>query len=281
MKQILLIFSLVFLFELAYSQTDDNEYFKKNNIKQVKTTNYIGVEDSTPIVNITKYNKQGLVISTITFDKNNKQHSEFEYLYDDKNNKTLTIENGKKDSKNELHYEYGTSGLIIKEWNSFFSDKYFYSSENKVSKIIHTNKERNETKEILFEYDKNGNEISEYVDGLPFHLNTYRKYDLNNNKVEETIYYHNADKNELYSKCQYSYNSNNQLVSKVYIDGYAKSNNVKYTYYSNGNLHTIETENETIIELFYDSKNLIIKKSLNYIKYNMLIVSKYEYEFYE
>ena len=281
MKGNLLIICLVLFYGHIYSQSDDNEYFKKNNIKQVKTMTYVGDENSTPIVNVSTYNKQGFKISSITYEKNNIIHSKFEYLYDDKSNRTLTIENGKRDKKNEYHYKYSNNGKILEIWSKSFIDKYLYSAENNVVKITHTNKDEKETKEIFFDYDANGNQISEYVKGKPFHLNSYKKYDKYNNIIEELTYYHADNHDELYSSFSYIYNDNKQLISKNFKGGYFEQNNEKYTYYPNSQLHIVEVENENRTEYFYNDKNLIIQKKTELFKYKLMTIINYEYQLYE
>ncbi|WP_269226663.1 RHS repeat domain-containing protein [Flavobacterium eburneipallidum] len=265
--------SISFLF----SQTNMNEYYKKNKICEVKILSFFGNETRPKNIQITKYDSKGNEITSLIYNDNNKLLSKFEFQYDSNNSKTITIENGKKDLYNELHYKYDFENKIIEQWSKSFSDKFYYDLKNKIYKIIHTNKSKNETKEILFKYDEKGNKLAEYVDGNPFHINQFYKYNDNNQIIEEENFYHLDGKDKLYNKFLYLYDENKRLISKNYIDGYSKENDVEYSYDKFGNVTTINVKGESLTTNFYNQENLITKKEITKLTYDVKIIQVYQY----
>lgn len=270
--------SFVCICSLLKGQTEDKTYFKNNEICEVKTFVIFGSDKGNNSENYTieKYDNNGNKIESFSYSKNKLKNS-YQYKFDEFGNKTLTIENRKEDLSNKLKYEYDNK-KIIKEFNNFFEDKYFYDVNNRVSKIFHLNKENGETKEIIFKYDDNGNKVSENVEGNPFHINQYLKYNEQNLIIEQENYYHINNENKLYSKFIYEYDNNNKLILEKFVDGYAAEPSTKYYYDENGNLKSVEIENTSITKYFY-SKNLIIKKEETKIPLNFKIIENYEYKF--
>lgn len=274
MRKSLLITSLLFLNNLLFCQVE----ITKNNICETKTSVYFGDDKKAKTIFIENFDKNGNTLQSLTFS-DNKLHSKFEYKYDENNNRTLTIENGKKNLKNEYHYKYNSEKKITDMWSKDFLYKYYYNSKNQIYKKVHTNNENKETKEILFKWDDKGNKIAEYVEGNLFHLNQYYKYNSENLIIEEEIFYHNDNKNELFSKYSYTYDNNKKLISKKFIDGYSTGDDITYTYDENGNLKSEEVNEKFKITYYYDEKNVLQKKEKLVLSINMKTTEIYEYKF--
>lgn len=283
--KLLLFFLSFFITSTLLSQTEDREYFKSNKICEVTTSLFLDSklldnESFLQTTYINKYDLNGNNIKSLTFDEENNLLWDFEYEYD-KQNKLISItENGKKEILRNCQTIYNDKNDIIEEFDETFNCRYYYDSLNRISKKVHINQETKETKEILFKYDDNGNKIAEYVEGTSFYLNEFLKYNSNNQITEKEIYYHLGTENELFQKIIYEYNDNKQMVSKKFVDGYAKENDVEYSYYENGKVKSTTT-NDSSSTYFYNG-NLISKvEKVSQKPFNMTIVELYEYKFCE
>lgn len=261
-----------------FSQTEDRDYFKSNNVCEVKTIIFFNNGKKPEVIYKRKYDSNGNNIKSLTFDSNNKLTSEYEYKYDEQNNQISFTENGKENNENNYERKYDDKKNLIEESGKSFNVKYYYDSLNRVSKKVHTNQENKETKEILFKYDNNGNKIAEYVESNSFYLNEFSKYNSNNQIIEKEVYYHLDNKNELYERTIYDYNDNKLLVSKKSIDGYAKGKDIEYSYYDNNKLKSVKVIEGSLTTYFYKG-NLITKKETFQNLLNFTVVEQYEYMF--
>lgn len=277
MRKFLFITQFIFLSNSIFCQTEKSQ---KNYICETKTSVFFGDDKNAKTIFVESLDKNGNKLQSLTFS-DIKLHSKFEYKYDINNNKTLTIENGNKDLKQEYHYKYNSDNKIAEKWNSDFLDIYYYNSKNQIYKMVHTNKETKEIKEILYKYDDNGNKIAEYVEGNQFYINQYCKYNTDNLIIEEENFYHNESKDKLYSKFLYLYDNNKKLIYKKFVDGYSTQNDISYTYDKNGNLKSEEVNGQFLTTYYYSETNVLYKKEKFVLSIKMKTTEFYEYKFCE
>lgn len=278
MKQYLFIFLLIFELNQLYSQSENKEYFKSNNICEVKTLIYFNNDNKPEVTRIDNYDSNGNKIKSLSFDTKNKLSKKFEYKYDEHNNKIATIEKGKKLNETNYVRKYDGQKNLIEESGINFITKFEYDSVNRVIKKYHTNLESMESKEILFKYDNNGNKIAEYVQGSPFYLNEFSKYNSDNQIIETEVYYHLENEDKLYEKRIYNYDENKLLKSKKSIEGYAKSKDLEYSYYDNNKLKSIKVVDDSLTTYFYEGELITRIEKITYL-FNTRIVEQFEYNY--
>lgn len=170
-----------------------NEFIKGHKISSQTRVRIVGKFTSKEI---TLYNEKGYVLNRKYTSSDGWDNQEI-YTYNDQNYVTSKQLNNSK-------------GEVLRTTN------YEYNSNNKLTKIVETTSKKTET--WMFEYDANGNRISE--SGLDrkgkFYLRK-KKYDLNTNKILVSELY-SKDTTDAIKRLEYSYYEDGNKKSIHYFE---------------------------------------------------------------
>ncbi len=254
---------------------DSKELLEDFEVQYEMTESYISYDENGEFLSKTeiKYNDNGDIILNISYDENDYIWSkyEYEYTYDDNDNVLKEI-------------CYDKNGNITRK------EVYEYNNNNNMTHNIHYAYEYGDIShkyECEYEYDNNGNRISEFEydsDGNKF-LESKYEYDNNNNVISEFEYDHYGNIISKY-KYEYDHNNNRILLIEYDYDGNIISK-YKYEYEYNDKDNIIQcisyNEKDEIDSKsqreYDDSNNLIYMSTENYTNGTFSSKSEYNYEY--
>lgn len=254
-----------------------DEYFKRYNSTGIKKVYTISKNKKTNFtddtLNIDLYNKDGLKIQTIRYEKNSPSSS-LELIYDDNRNivKTIFSQNKIKERIGITDFVYDDRNQLIEEfYKSIFEEniertvtkKYKYIDKKLVEKAIYQT--NNLAQKDSFFYSKNNLTLHKivYSSGNNDFENIYTYNKLGQLEKKETnSIFKNSQKN-IFGKTAYKY-EDNKLISISEMEGKNLSNREPvltfYSYDNNGKLSKMRVEYKSFyreIDYEYSGQKII------------------------